>query len=112
MRLIDVEELNKDLTLKKRILTAKYGEYSSESGSYMSWKEVFDLVNGAPAVDAEPVRHGHWECANGQIGCVTDNGNHAVLPTKKCSECKRHVAMVFHINYCPYCGARMDEVEE
>lgn len=82
MRLIDVEELNKDLTLKKRILTAKYGEYSSESGSYMSWKEVFDLVNGAPVVDAvEVVRCAscqHWgksskNCVGGYRRCALNN---------------------------------------
>ncbi len=72
MRLIDVEELNKELKLKKRILTARYGEYASESGSYMSWKEVFDMINGAPTVDAVPVVRCE-DCKFGEKGRIFDS---------------------------------------
>ena len=48
------------------------------------------------SVDAEPIRHGHWELIDGEE------------PRRYgCSQCKR---MVWHEeNYCPNCGARMDE---
>ena len=55
MRLIDIDPINKDLTLKKRVLTAKYGEYAAEDGSYMSWREIFELVNRQPEADAVKV---------------------------------------------------------
>lgn len=42
------------------------------------------------AVDAEPVRHGKW------MGTV-------------CSECGASVSFYYDCDYCPCCGARMDE---
>ena len=58
-------------------------------------------VKKAPTIDAVPVRHGKWikwfEDADGQW--------------MRCSECQ----MMFYVgkgrdgNYCPNCGARMDE---
>lgn len=64
-------------------------------------------IEDAPAVDAEPVRHGKW--IEGEIAC---NGNYLL----QCSECKRKMRFGEHIgrtiNYCPNCGAKMDEVTE
>lgn len=52
-------------------------------------------VKAAPAVDAEPVRHGRW--------IRQDN----TFTRYMCSECesKNHGG---HENYCPNCGAKMD----
>lgn len=60
------------------------------------------LVEDAPTIEAEPVRHGHWEESvyRGMLAC---------------SECR-----IYHIpkgdeydfTYCPHCGAKMDEVSE
>ena len=46
--------------------------------------------------DAEPVRHGHW-CSTWDM-------------TVKCSECGWFAGGKY--NYCPHCGAKMDEVED
>ena len=46
------------------------------------------LIDNAPAVDAEPVRHGRWEYG------------------MQCSFCKQ--IDTTKPNYCPNCGARMD----
>lgn len=48
-----------------------------------------DIIDRAPAVDAEPVHHGRW---------IDDN----------CSECGQYVYHGDARNYCPNCGARMD----
>jgi hypothetical protein len=55
-------------------------------------------LNYVPSADVAPVRHGHWE--------VID----AEEPRRYgCSECKR---LSWHReNYCPNCGAKMDEGE-
>lgn len=52
-----------------------------------------------PSADVAPVRHGHW--------VVID----AEEPRRYgCSECKR---LSWHMeNYCPNCGAKMDEDED
>ena len=64
------------------------------------------LVRDAPAVDAEPVRHGRW----GKF----EKTKHKTV----CSECKCPVpfkkqASGYHLawksNYCPNCGAKMEE---
>ena len=62
-----------------------------------------DVVRKAPAVDAEPVRHGRyiqldedtWQCsACGVLWTFIDGG-----PDDN------------EVDYCPKCGARMDEGE-
>lgn len=44
-----------------------------------------------PTIDAEPVRHGKWVIEDGHVCC------------SECGEISKEY------NYCPYCGARMDE---
>ncbi len=62
------------------------------------------LCNGIEdCEEAEPMKHGRWE----QI----------VHPWYECSECGERTAVVnlngeVVWNYCPNCGARMNEVEE
>lgn len=63
-------------------------------GRFFGVAEI-DIVN-APTVDAEPVKHGHW--------CNTWD------TFIKCSECGRFTGGKY--NYCPFCGAKMDEVEK
>lgn len=72
------------------------------------------LINNAPAIDAEPVRHGYW--LPKKIGAVTTEF--------ECSECGRTVtrandyfgkATKYASSYYPYChcGAKMDlEVQD
>lgn len=48
-----------------------------------------------PSADAQPVRHGHWiYTPTNLLGYV-------------CSECGNGMC---RFNYCPHCGALMDEV--
>lgn len=65
--------------------------------------DITDIEN-APTVDAEPVRHGHW--TNISIS-VTGSSS------AECSLCGTVVHDTFadtnRINYCPHCGAKMDE---
>lgn len=50
--------------------------------------------------DAKPVRHGHWDII------YNDNIPYAY----RCSLCGR--TRIDNGNYCPHCGAKMDEVEK
>lgn len=61
-------------------------------GGLINWKDI----ENAPKVDA--VKHGHWIAVN------SDEEEY------KCSECgdKEY----YTCNYCPNCGAKMDEEEE
>ena len=60
--------------------------------------KAWHMTEHIPSVDVAPVRHGRWE--------VVD----AEEPRRYgCSECKR---LSWHMdNYCPNCGAKMDEEE-
>ena len=58
-------------------------------------KKTFDtIIDLQPTVDAEPVRHGHWKWDGDYI----------------CSNCGER-GHRNKWNYCPNCGAKMDEVE-
>lgn len=74
---------------------------------HLQGKKIFELMQAfadAKGADAEPVRHGRWI-----TNFETDEGR-----SLRCSKCR----MVFWVghgrdgNYCPNCGAKMDEVEE
>lgn len=90
--------MNDDL-ISRSALLERFENAQSKVGSLVEtvfFDGVMTMVDTAPAVDAEPVRHGKW----------VDNG----LPNSmlsKCSECGMlHGACTF--NYCPHCGAKMD----
>lgn len=90
MRLIDKEQTYQTLS-----------EYYHHTGTLqrMALREALDRV---PVVDAVPVRHGKWLKAYG------DHEAFGIRPFYRyCSCCNE--ATVFPYNYCPNCGARMDE---
>lgn len=91
MRLIDADILRKEGWVLHKMVGTTLHEMPLNSPSI-------------PTVDAEPVRHGHWE----EI--------HEVFDYIKCSECGGAWCTEDNdtdtFNYCPNCGAKMDEDEE
>ena len=60
-----------------------------------------DII-GAPAADAALVRHGHWIYHPDDL-FPNDS-------TQECSYCHAEESLtLYNENYCPNCGARMDE---
>lgn len=62
-------------------------------------KALLAIVENAPTVDAEPVRHGRW--------------NKNKYPDEYytfwvCSVCGYSSEAIASHNYCPFCGAKMD----
>lgn len=104
MRLIDADELIEKLDpeYKATVKLIKKGEAHLDNLAE-GYKEVHDLIIWSPTVDAEPVRHGHW------IEDDDGDGRH-------CSICGEDYCYAISncelYNYCPNCGAKMDEVEE
>lgn len=71
-----------------------------------SIEEIADAV--AEKLRKEEVKHGHW--INERL-VTTDDGR--VYGIATCSECKGTYVYVLDVwNYCPNCGANMDEVTE
>ena len=64
-----------------------------------SWASAYESfafeVEGAPTIEAEPVKHGEWVSLEADIGLFA------------CSNCG-HKILRAECNYCPKCGAKMD----
>ena len=66
-------------------------------------QDFADMISNATTVDVSPVRHGRWvEQEKYTFGTMYD-----------CSICDNRILDNGHSwNYCPNCGAKMDEVNE
>lgn len=73
--------------------------FSAACDAMRARNAVNHMLNDAPAVDAEPVRHGRWEVGKSDFGWAEDID---------CSECGSMYSFFKKPNYCPNCGARMD----
>lgn len=93
-----------DLIDRERLLNSRV--YSTRSGKPNYEKMFKNLVNDiltAPTV--ETLKHAHWIVVGGDLGYVDC----------KCSACGYTDCFDDEselYNYCPYCGAKMDEVED
>ena len=98
---VDKQKLMKNFGGYDLTKCQKYGNTSQKqrnmSYDTMMMYEIAEEIESAPVADVAPVVHGRWEC-----GC-------------QCSVCgdrhgpynSRHRP---YYNYCPNCGAKMDEV--
>lgn len=106
MRLIDADALMQ--TYAKFVAPSNNSDFENEP----TWNDAVSLLESAPTVDH--IKHGHW--------IIRDiPGTYFYQIT--CSECSEDVTssapcIGFLPNakvlwdYCPYCGAKMDEVEK
>lgn len=67
------------------------------------------LIETQPAADVAPVRHGKW------TEVQKENIWGDIIPVFECSLCGKYTfgtkGITEKSNYCPNCGARMDEEE-
>lgn len=61
---------------------------------------VKSSIESAPAVDAEPIRHGYWYFLQYDVNPKIGNWH--------CSVCNNIPKSLEKENYCPNCGAKMD----
>ena len=92
MRLIDADELKKPIEVAIK-----------DSGFFGPiYRGFAKAIDVAPTIGTDPVRHGHWM--------------HDETGANYCSECNEYLYddgeyhLVWHTDYCPHCGAKMDEV--
>ena len=65
---------------------------------------ITGMINAAPTVDAESVRHGRWEeLKDGMLEC---SECHSIAPYEE--NRWGDVVNVTSYDYCPWCGAKMD----
>ena len=73
------------------------------NGTLISLEDARNTISNFPAADVAPVVHGKW--------LHTDYALHWTAKDE-CSECTYHALDrddLSHYNYCPNCGAKMDE---
>ena len=63
---------------------------------YCGTADYIYMIEDMPTVEAKPVVHGRWKRYGKNLG--------------ECSECGEIVSV--RSNYCPNCGAKMDEKED
>ena len=112
MRLIDADALKTEARKLENI-----GDNDFERGFCWGVDEVVNLIESAPTVDAEPVRHGRWiekppyedETVKGlefQIVCSRCDAQNSSITFDENSV---PIGKSFWMSrYCPNCGARMD----
>ena len=85
-----------DYITKDEVLTLLNPNDTRISETYIAL--VREEIKLRPSADVEPVRHGRWLSEGTGYNWV-----------HRCSVCGYKNGYVFdELNYCPYCGARMD----
>ena len=96
MRLIDADALGIGKANRDCFDDPKYAD---------GWNSAIEIINNAPTIEAEPVRHGRWVEIKG-MAPPEYHGKH------RCSICcARALERKFHeelSEHCPNCGAKMD----
>ena len=78
---------------------------------YLQAAKVLREVSDSPAADVAPVVHGRWESVDSSYWRWTPSGGVSVSHiTYRCGRCGR--GTVVKTNYCPNCGAKMDEEDK
>ena len=97
-RYIDSNEL-----CKRVFKDGKGFDYKNGNSQFiLGVKSALEIIHDMPTEDVAPIIHAHWIDRNGNV----------VYPDSvryECSNCKGHG---YETDYCPHCGARMDEEEE
>ena len=105
MRLIDADDLLKAFEALE-LMNGEYAEsFTNMAGNRsMEIECAKDYIYNAKTIDAVPVVHAHWiaECNPEEL----DSSTYC-----RCSNCgaSAPIGFTFDWDFCPYCGAKMDE---
>lgn len=113
MRLIDADKLKDEIGE----CPENWLDSPEEIQAVDDWNGFMNVIDCAPTIDAEPVRHGHWNRRKGLhlVMKCDDYGNPTCKERKEhtfylCSECERRT--MIKSAYCPACGCKMLEETE
>ena len=74
--------------------------------TYDAVRAVIERIDNAPTVD--PVKHGHWI----EVQRIHEKDHTAICECSLCGDTVWVYDGQRAWNYCPNCGAKMDEVED
>ena len=99
-RLIDANNLIEEIREERCYNCRNFKDMKCD---YCGTADYIYMIEDMPAADVAPVRHGRWEEASDGDGIV-------------CPFCRTDFCTIIYdteyFNYCPHCGAKMDEKEE
>lgn len=108
MRQIDADKFEREITLAY-IETCRGLTLEQIDAVARFSAKVISIIGHTPTADAEPTKHGRWIVCDDLYktidGRVFDG-------YRECSVCGEMYPYFPEHNYCPNCGAIMDEVEE
>ena len=110
MRLIDADALKREMWRRcgETDIEIDKGRAKWDSGLWIRYKVFEECIEAAPTIES---KHGRWITVSDGYG----NGV-ATASICECSLCKDTIWVYKNDkrkwNYCPNCGAKMDEVEE
>ena len=95
--------------MKQRLIDANALHY--RMGVNQNDKQIFYItgedIDAAPTIDPESLRpRAHWECL-GEVEALQLGSKYAA---SYCSRCRGRVRC--RSDYCPHCGAKMEDREE
>ena len=101
-----MDELISRKTLIKRFKKKKEQAPTLRDAFYLDC--VMAVIDTAPAIESEPVRHGRW-----MDRPEIKSFKHTNIPVVECSKCGMIFCDIinnhhFMYHYCPNCGAKMD----
>ena len=106
--LIDRSAMLEAIDKRERIVR-KFAPDLQEDEIRPTLKSIREFIANRPIIDAEPVRHGHWETKEYTPEDSFDDW--IVIHHKEvCSECGKGQGE--RSKFCPNCGAKMDLEEE
>ena len=97
--------------IERDAISEEIRKYYYKNPPNFSYGEGFDrgldraqrAIIDAPAADVAPVRHGRW------VDAYPDIESNPMFMYGICSECGFEQGISKYLNYCPNCGAKMDE---
>lgn len=93
------EYIDREILLKMNFYTENCNSEENRWNDYA----IKDIIRHIPAADVAPVKHGYWKSVNGVARC----SNCEYVPSYDYV-----VDDIFYSDYCPICGAKMDEGSE
>ena len=71
--------------------------------------DVLDSIDSQPDADVEPIRHAHWEAQKYEFLTCSKCGESCYTGYDCTPDAKEKLEDGDCYNYCPHCGAKMDE---
>lgn len=88
---------------------AEYDIHAAYEPDGFTFKCICEVIDSIPVVDVTPVVHGRWDnIPNTYMSLISKDGAYHGNATT-CSVCHEVNPNAYKTNYCPNCGAKMDD---